>query len=89
MRTRNVYVKTVHFDMPPKWLYESYEEKRDIEIRKKQREVQKMLHSLTDSREKEKKDRRSVSQNSLKNLKQFRAEKPTETSPKQSPNQNQ
>lgn len=80
MRTRNVKIKTTHFDMPPKWLYESYEIKRNIEIQKKQREVQKLLHSLTDSKDGKKKPKRNINPNSLKNLKHVNDRKPIDNS---------
>ncbi|MCL4320879.1 MAG: hypothetical protein M1427_06525 [Candidatus Thermoplasmatota archaeon] len=69
MRTRTVTVKTVQFSLPPKWLIDQYEAKRDIEIRKKQKEVQKLLHSMADNQEGKKKPKRNVNPNSLKNLK--------------------
>ena len=62
-------MKTVQFSLPPKWLIDQYEAKRDTEIRKKQKEVQKLLHSMADNKEGRKKLKRNINPNSLKNLK--------------------
>jgi hypothetical protein len=78
MRSRTVVVKTVKFHLPPKWLVDSYELKRDGEIKKKQRDIQRMLHSLSDSDSEENVHRRRMNPNSLKNLKPFRDRKPSE-----------
>ena len=64
--------------LPPQWLTDSYELKRDGEIRKKQKEVQRMLHSMTESQETKSKSKRRMNPNSLKNLKPFRDRKPSE-----------
>ena len=69
MRARTITVKTVKFNLPPQWLIDSYELKRDGEIRKKQKEVQRMLHSMTDSQDTESKPKRRMNPNSMKNLK--------------------
>ncbi len=77
-RTRTITVKTVKFNLPPQWLIDSYEKKRDGEIRKKQKEVQRMLHSLKSTDEGEDMPKRKMNPNSIKNLKPFRDRKPSE-----------
>jgi hypothetical protein len=72
MRSRTVTVKTVDFELPPKWLIDQYEGKRDTEIRKKQKEVQKMLHSITDRYGADANHKKRMNPNSMKNLKQFK-----------------
>ncbi len=78
LRARTITVKTVKFNLPPQWLIDSYELKRDGEIRKKQKEVQRMLHSMTGSEQEEDKPKRKMNPNSIKNLKPFRDRKPSE-----------
>ncbi len=72
MRSRTVTVKTIDFELPPKWLIDQYEAKRDIEIKKKQKEVQKMLHSITDRHGGNTNHKKRMNPNSMKNLKQFK-----------------
>ena len=69
MRSRTVIVKTVKFNLPPDWLINSYEVKRDGEIRKKQQEVQRMLHTLGEKDSAGEKPKRKMNVNSLRNLK--------------------
>ncbi len=75
LRAKTITVKTVKFNLPPQWLIDAYEQKRDGEIRKKQKEVQRMLHSLSDSEKDEAKPKRRMNPNSLRNLKPFRDRK--------------
>ena len=79
MRSKTIMVKTIEFHLPPRWLADQYEAKRDIEIRKKQKEVQNMLHSMGDKQQEEKKHKRKMNPNSISNLKPFKNRKNTET----------
>ncbi len=65
----NMTIKTVRYGMPPQWLTESYEQKRNEEIRKKQKEVQETLHALAEKRSAETKPKRKMNPNSIRNLK--------------------
>jgi hypothetical protein len=78
LRSRTIVVKTIDFDLPPQWLIDKYEAKRDIQIMKKQREIQKQLHSIQKKGEDEQKPRRKMNPNSIKNLKPFRDRNNTE-----------
>ena len=68
-RARTITVKTVKFSLPPQWLIDSYEQKRDGEIRKKQKDVQRMLHTVSSKQKEEVKPKRKINPNSIKNLK--------------------
>ena len=68
LRAKTITVKTVKFNLPPQWLIDSYEQKRDGEIRKKQKEVQRMLHSLGEKDSEKEKPKRRMNPNSLRNL---------------------
>ncbi len=72
LRAKAITVKTVKFNLPPQWLIDSYEQKRDGEIRKKQKEVQSMLHSMSYIQKEKAKPKRNMNPNSIKNLKPFR-----------------
>ena len=78
LRAKTITVKTVKFNLPPKWLIDSYEQKRDGEIRKKQKEVQSVLHSLGEREHENKRPKRRMNPNSLRNLKQFGGRKQSE-----------
>ena len=69
MRSRTMLIKTVKFNLPPQGITDAYEQKRDGEIRKKQREVQSMLHSMGGNYQGDARPRRKMNPNSLKNLK--------------------
>ena len=69
LRAKTITVKTVKFNLPPQWLIDSYEQKRDLEIKKKQREVQKILHSIGEKDTDKDRPKRRMNPNSLKNLK--------------------
>ncbi|MCW1294240.1 MAG: hypothetical protein QXP07_00140 [Candidatus Parvarchaeum sp.] len=75
LRTRTVTVKTTKFHLPPQWLIDQYEAKRDIEIRKKQKEVQEQLHSIGREKNNNGSSKKGRNPNSIKNLKQFRGKK--------------
>lgn len=68
------YDKTIKFDLPPTWLSEQYEGKRNIEITKKQREVQQVLHDLKNKENSNSTPRKSkkVNKKSLQNLKHYK-----------------
>ena len=68
------YDKTIKFDLPPSWLSEEYEEKRNIEITKKQREVQQALHDLKNKEGGNSTPRKpkKVNKKSLQNLKHYK-----------------
>ncbi len=68
LRAKTITVKTVKFNLPPQWLIDSYELKRDGEIRKKQKEVQRMLHSLGEKEPEKDRPKRRMNPNSLRNL---------------------
>ncbi len=71
-RAKTITGKTAQFSLPPVWLTDAYEKKRDGEIRKKQKEVQRMLHALSKNELDDDEPKREVNPNSLKNLKHFR-----------------
>ena len=50
-------------------MIDSYEQKRDGEIRKKQKEVQSVLHSIGDREQENDRPKRRMNPNSLRNLK--------------------
>ncbi len=69
LRAKTILIKSVKFNLPPKWLTDAYEFKRDGEIKKKQKEVQLMLHSLSDAEKDDAKPKKRMNPNSIKNLK--------------------
>jgi hypothetical protein len=69
MRSRTMLIKTVRFNLPPQGITDAYEQKRYGEIRKKQREVQSMLHYMGGNYQGDARPRRKMNPNSLKNLK--------------------
>lgn len=75
LRNRTVTVKTTKFHLPPRWLIDQYEVKRDIEIKKKQKEVQEQLHLMKNKQKPETKPKRKINPNSIKNLKNVNGRK--------------
>jgi hypothetical protein len=69
LRAKTITVKTIKFNLPPQWLIDAYEKKRDGEIRKKQKEVQRMLHAMAEKEEDAPKPKKNINPNSLHNLK--------------------
>ncbi len=69
-RAKTITIKTTKFSLAPVWLTDAYEKKRDGEIRKKQKEVQRMLHALNKNElDDDVVPKRKMNLNSLKNLK--------------------